>query len=197
MKTLSDWCLEYKDSSSFKKRLDSYFTFNESTFVLQHIAEHSLDYKQYFAVFYSNKKFITKPELKKLRDRLSRFLESYHNSSGLNFVSGMVRLLLDDFKDTDGKPRMETALKAIAEANKDTLLDNEFVLGVIPFLLDANLPSDRLTELCPMIIKYFPSLTAEMADELQMPWLYNDVIQENIRMLKQINRKLYEQIGRI
>ena len=197
LKTLSDWCLEYKDSSSFKKRLDSYFTFNESTFVLQHIAEHSLDYKQYFAVFYSNKKFITKPELKKLRDRLSRFLESYHNSSGLNFVSGMVRLLLDDFQDTDGKPRMETALKAIAEANKDTLLDNEFVLGVVPFLLDANLPSDRLTELCTMIIKYFPLLTAEMADELQMPWLYNDVIQENIRMLKQINRKLYEQIGRI
>ena len=45
----------------------------------------------------------------------------------------MVRLLLDDFEDTDGKPRMETALKAIAEANKATLLDNEFVLGVIPF----------------------------------------------------------------
>lgn len=197
LKTLSDWCLDYQDSASFKRRIEAYFTFNESTYILQHVAEHSMDYAQWFAAFYNNKKFITKPEIKKLRDRLSRFLESYHNSPGLNFISGMVRLMLDDFEDTDGRPRMESALKAVAEANPDNLMGNGFATGIIPFLKDANLKEEQRTELCTMIAQYFPALLSNFADELDMPWLYNDIIKENVRLLRNLNITLYEQIGRI
>lgn len=204
LKTLSDWCLEYQDSASFKSRLDSYFTFNESTYVLQHIAEHPHDYSQWFAPFYwvtksgrRTNKFCTNSEIMKLRDRLSRFLESYHDSPGLNFVSGMVRALLNDFEDADGRPRFESAIKATAEANRETPTDNGFVNGVVPFLKDANLSSEMLTELCNIIIRYFPNMTEKLADDLDMPWLYNDIIKENITLLRKINIKLYEQIGRI
>ena len=197
LKTLADWCSEYQDSASFKRRLDSYFTFNESTFILQHVAEHSHDYSQWFAAFYSNKKFITKPEVKKLRDRLSRFLESYHNSPGLNFISGMVRALLGEFEDTDGRARFESAIEAVAEANNESLADNGFVTGILPFLRDAGLSSEMLTEVCTIILRHFPDLTGSMAEDLDMPWLYNDIIKKNIAQLRKLNTRLYEQIGRI
>lgn len=204
LKTLSDWCLDYKDSDSFKQHLDSYFTFNDSTYVLQHIAEHSDDYAQWFAPFYwvdkegkKSGKFITHVEVIKLRDRLSRFLESYHDSPGLNFVSGMVRLILGDFEDTDGRPRMESALKAVAEANADNLMGNGFVQGVLQFLKDANLASELSTEICTLIARYFPSLLSQFADELRMPWLYNDLIKEKVNLLRNLNIMLYESIGRI
>lgn len=203
LKTLYDWCLDYKDSASFKRRLDSYFTFNESTYVLQHIAEHAFDFKQWFAVFYwvdkegnRTDKFITPSEQKRLRDRLSRFLESYHNSPGLNFVSGMVRALLNDFEDVDGRNRFDSAIKAVAETNKEKT-DNDFVSGILPFLEDANLSTEMLTEICNIIILYFPHLTSPMADNFDMPWLYNGIIKKNIERLRKLNTRLYEQIGRI
>lgn len=206
LKTLSDWCLEYQDSASFKERIDNYFRFNESTFVLQHIAEHPHDYKQWFAVFYNNNKFITEPELMKLRDRLSRFLESFHNNPGLNFISGMVRAMLNDFNDSDGRIRFENAIKAVAEADskiltkethKDEVTNNDFIVGIIPFLKDSKLSSELLTDVSGIILHYFPTLTTKMVEEFNMPWLYNDIINENIIKLRNLNIKLYEQIGRI
>ena len=50
LKTLSDWCSEFKDSESFKQRIDSYFIYTETTFVLQHIAENPKDYELWFKV---------------------------------------------------------------------------------------------------------------------------------------------------
>ncbi|MBR6104066.1 MAG: RecQ family ATP-dependent DNA helicase [Paludibacteraceae bacterium] len=197
LKNLSELCLSYQDSASFKGRLESYFTITESTYILQHIAANPYDCKLWFDAFYSKKKFITKPEIKKLRDRLSRFLESYHSNPGLNFVSGMVRALLDDFEDADGRTRFERAIQMLAEANKDTIANNDFVSDIIPFLKNAHLSSGILTELCTIIIRYFPNITEEMADILDMPWLYNDIIKKNITLLRKLNLSLYEQIGRI
>ncbi len=39
LKTLSDCCSEFKDSESFKRRIDSYFKFTDVTFILQYITE--------------------------------------------------------------------------------------------------------------------------------------------------------------
>lgn len=197
LKNLSDLCLAFKDSASFKGRLEAYFTITESTYVLQHIASNPFDYSLWFEAFYNNEKFITKPEIKKLRYRLSRFLESYHNNAGLNFVSGMVRLLLNDFDDADGRPRMESALQMAHDDSKDTLADNGFTQGIVKFLKDAPLTKEQLTELCNMIIQYFPQQVGTFADKLDMPWLYNDIIKENIEKLRKLNITLYETIGRI
>lgn len=196
LKTLSDWCLQYTDSESFKHRIEAYFTFTESTYILQHIAEHSDDYDKWFDVFYNNKKFITKPEINKLRDRLSRFLESYHNSPGLNFVSGIVRLLLDDFEDPDGRMRMESALRVVADTHLSNMTENAFIIRLFPFIKDANFSDEQCCTICIIIIEFFPALLDKIAEEFKMPWLYNDTIKKNIKQLNNLNKILYESIGR-
>ena len=44
LKTLSDWCNQFEDSESFKRRIDNYFVFSDTTFVLQDIGENPNKY---------------------------------------------------------------------------------------------------------------------------------------------------------
>ncbi|WP_404811777.1 DEAD/DEAH box helicase [Capnocytophaga canimorsus] len=217
LKTLYDWCLEFKDSASFKKQLDSYFVFSDLTFILQALGEKPLDYKNWFDVFYfeeetnesingqlkKNKIFI--PTLKdkmlrndkyrNLRDVISRFLESYKNNVGLDFVSGLVRLALDDFKNLDGKPRFENALKMIttefSKENQQEILDKLMSLG-------KHFETHQKERICISIKKYFSEqVFVSFADEFHLPYLLVDLYQQRIEKLKQINNQLYEQLREI
>lgn len=196
LKTLSDWCCEFTTSNAFKQRIDSYFTFNESTFVLQHVAEHPNDIEQWFEAFYSNSKIITTSEFKKLRDRLSRFLESYHHSVGLDFISGFVRLYLNDFEDSDGKQRFEDALSRLKNDYSKQQQDT-FIGLLMKLMRDAKLSTIQLNDICLSIIKYYPELLMQLATDFNMPQLLNEQIKLNIQKLNKLNKQLYEQFGGI
>lgn len=194
LKTLSDWCAEYKDSNSFKQRIDSYFSFNESVFILQHVAEHPQDVGKWFETFYSNGKIITKVEFKKLKDRLSRFLESYHHSTGLDFISGYVRLCLNEYDDSDGRPRFESSLESLKNDYDEEQID--FVLSELRNLMnESKLSSKHLYELSLSLIKFFPELTEPLATEYNIPQLLQEKVSQNIKKLNALNKKLYEQFG--
>ena len=124
LKTLSDFCADFKNSDDFKKRIDSYFEFSDTTFILQNIGEIPDNIDNWFEALYlyveTNK--INENGLKikdkihipsiedeqrrnqeygTLRDRISRFLVSYRNNIGLNFLSGFVRLALNNNRQND------------------------------------------------------------------------------------------------
>ncbi|NDV43063.1 DEAD/DEAH box helicase [Flagellimonas sediminis] len=194
LKTLSDWCSEFEDSESFKQRIDSYFIFSETTFVLQHIAENPKDYEQWFEVLTTNNQFPNLTEFEKLKDSISRFLESYRNSVGLNFLSGFVRLALNEYEDSDGKERFESALSSIKETfiqvQQKDFLNRLKVLG-------KNLTEKQKMELSQSISKYYPEILEELAEYYDLAYLLNDVYSEKLAELKKLNRKLYEQLAKI
>lgn len=194
LKTLSDWCSEFEDSESFKQRIDSYFIFSETTFVLQHIAENPKDYEQWFEVLTTNNQFPNRTEFEKLKDSISRFLESYRNSVGLNFVSGFVRLALDEYEDSDGKERFESALSSVKETftheQQIDFLNRLKVLG-------KHLTEEQKMDLCQSISKYYPEMLEELAEYYDLAYLLNDVYAQKIKELKKLNKKLYEQLAEI
>jgi len=194
LKTLSDWCSEFEDSESFKQRIDSYFIFSETTFVLQHIAENPKDYVQWFEVLTTNNQFPNRTEFEKLKDSISRFLESYRNSVGLNFVSGFVRLALDEYEDSDGKERFESALLSVKETftheQQIDFLNRLKVLG-------KHLTEEQKMDLCQSISKYYPEMLEELAEYYDLAYLLNDVYAQKIKELKKLNKKLYEQLAEI
>ncbi|MFY7937757.1 MAG: DEAD/DEAH box helicase, partial [Flavobacterium sp.] len=155
LKTLSDWCLEFEDSESFKQRIDSYFIFSETTFILQHIAENPKDYEKWFEVLTTNNQFPNNTEFEKLKDSISRFLESYRNSIGLNFVSGFVRLALNEYEDSDGIERFESALLSVketfAQGQQIDFLTRLKVLG-------KHLTEEQKMDLCQSISKSYPEM---------------------------------------
>lgn len=194
LKTLSDWCSEFEDSESFKQRIDSYFIFSETTFILQHIAENPKDYEKWFEVLTTNNQFPNKTEFEKLKDSISRFLESYRNSIGLNFVSGFVRLALNEYEDSDGKERFESALLSVNETfAQEQQIDFLARLKVI----GKHLTEEQKMDLSQSISKYYPEMLEELAEYYDLAYLLNDVYAQKLKEIKKLNKKLYEQLAEI
>ncbi len=194
LKTLSDWCSQFEDSDSFKSRIDSYFIFTETTFVLQHIAENPKEFEKWFEVLTANNQFLTELEFKKLKDSISRFLESYRNNLGLNFLSGFVRLALNEYQDSDGKERFENAIETIK--NTFSLADQEKFLSRL-MILGKKLNEEQKMVLCLSLTKFYPEKLEILAEYYDLAYLLNDVYSEKLNELKKLNIRLYEQFAEI
>ncbi len=194
LKTLSELCLNFENSTAFKQHIDNYFIITETTFVLQHIAENPTEYEKWFEVLTTNNQFPNKTEFEKLKDSISRFLESYRNNVGLNFVSGFVRLALNEYEDSDGKERFESALSSVKETftkeQQHDFLNRLKVLG-------KHLTEEQKMELSQSISRYYPEMLEELAEYYDLAYLLNDVYAEKLKELKILNRKLYEQLAEI
>ncbi len=212
LKTLVDFCNKFENSDSFKRRLDNYFKFTEWTFILQHISESPRDFEKWFEVLTvierdhqnEEKNRIYLPEIENLkergerfealRDAVSRFLESYRSNPGLNFLSGLVRLFLDEYQDSDGIDRFEDAMRQV-KLDFDPAVQEEIISRLVA--IGKNLGIDRRTDLCRSISKYFPDQFESIAIELDLLHLLKEVVDEKVISLKLLNQKLYEHIGKI
>ena len=65
---------------------------------------------------------ISPAELTTLSAQISRFLESYKNNPCLDYLSGVTRLIADQFDDTDGEIRMSSALDKLLALGKESAL---------------------------------------------------------------------------
>lgn len=194
LKTLSELCLNFENSKAFKQHIDNYFIITETTFVLQHIAENPTEYEKWFEVLTTNNQFPNKVEFEKLKDSISRFLESYRNNVGLNFLSGFVRLALNDYEDSDGKERFESALSSIKQTfTKEEQSDFLYRLKV----LGKHLTEEQKMELSQSISEYYPEMLEELAEYYDLAYLLNDVYSQKLQELKKLNKKLYEQLAEI
>ncbi len=212
LKTLVDWCHEFKDSDSFKRRIDNYFKFTDTTFLYQHISETPNDYKRWFEIFtiriLNNQNEITKeifiPEIsnlderkkkfEELRDGLSRFLERGIDNTGLNLLSGLIRLFLNQYQDSDGIERFEKALSNIKqffiEEEQIDILERVKQLGY-------SMNEKSKYDMCLSILKFYPEYVEDLANDYDLPYLLADLYAERITEVKQLNKKLYEQLAEI
>jgi ATP-dependent DNA helicase RecQ len=199
LKNIYENCCDFADgditSSEFKVRLENYFKFTQKSYVLQHIAENPKDFGKWFEVFYQIDKnivtntFITRRQQESLRDNLSRFLESYMHNTGLDLISGLVRLLLDDYGNSDGRDRLETSLEQIQHYES---VDKEFIVEQI-LKIGQELSNNNKSYLAESLYKFFNSqefllrISKSLGDSFSMATL---VEQANNR-LKTINEKIY------
>ena len=142
----------------------------------------------------SNNQFPNKLEFEKLRDSISRFLESYRNNMGLNFLSGFVRLALDEYEDSDGKERFESALLKTKEVFTEEQ-QGDFLFRIK--VLGKNLSEEQKMGLSHSILKYYPELIEELAEYYDLAYLLNDVYSQKLLELKELNKRLYEQLAEI
>jgi len=199
LKGIAELCREYKNSDDFKKNLVAYFDINEITFLLQYISEHPNDFLKWFDIFIKqNKKaevvsyiLKEKKETQNLKLKLQRFLESYKANTGLNYISGIVRLFLNEFEDQDGRTRFEYALKNLVEHFEETdiaeIINNTASLG---FLL--NLEGRFL--LSSIVLKYFPTYGLKFYEVLGDENSLNIFLQGETSRLYYINSQLYGEL---
>ncbi len=195
---------------SCTERIDNYFRFTDTTFFFQHIAENPREFEKWFEVFYVGRDLIEnkegtyipnisdekirQEEFERLRDSLSRFLESYRNNVGLNIISGLIRLSLDSYENQDGKERFEAGLsfikKRVGELDQLEIIDKLKKFG-------DDLSEGNKENLCFSIVKFYPNLLEELADYYGLFYLLDDTISKKVSHLKNLNTKLYEEFEQI
>ena len=119
LKTVYEHCGELASGAIshavFKDRLEAYFKFNASTHFLHYLAENSAGVERWLEVFFEDgsKVLLGETKLAILKEQLARFLESYKDNICLDYLSGIMRLISDQFNDTDGERRMISSLDKI------------------------------------------------------------------------------------
>jgi len=115
IKTIYERCEKFTTSEAFKQEIDNYFRDTGKSVVFDNIAFNKTNPKEWFDIFYTDDLFISLNQINELRGSITRYLESSKNNVGLNVISGLVRLLLDDYVNADGKERLKSAFKNIRE----------------------------------------------------------------------------------
>lgn len=199
LKGIADLCREYKNSDDFKRKIIAYFEVNEITFLLQHISEHPNDFQKWFDVFVKrNQKseilgyiLKDKKETENLKLKLQRFLESYKNSTGLNFISGIVRLFLNEFDDQDGRTRFEQALEDIQEHfeenEQEEITEKTLEIGVL-------LDSVGRFNLSLSFLRLFSHLSHRFYDVLGDTNSLDVILQLQTNRLQNINSIFYGEL---
>lgn len=199
LKGIADLCREYKNSDDFKRKIIAYFEVNEITFLLQHISEHPNDFQKWFDVFVKRNQMFEvlgyvlkdKKETENLKLKLQRFLESYKNNTGLNFISGIVRLSLNEFNDQDGRTRFEQSIESIKEHFEESDIDE-----VISKTLEIAVLLDTVGRfnLSSSVLKYFPMYSQQFYDVLGDTNSLDFILQLQTNRLQNINSILYGEL---
>ena len=153
LKSLYDACSAFDSygSIAFKDKLENYFKVDGRTHRLQVLAESSLE-NSLLALKILKKKstnhdqIISMKEAKSLQGALSRFLESYHSSPGLDLISGLLRVLTKEFDDADGAPRFG---RFIERAKKKEGFWSETLVELAKFC--RYLPADQTNQITEII----------------------------------------------
>lgn len=155
---VTNWEISNED---FKKNLESYFRFDNDTYIIQDIADNvDKNIDKRISVFYKTKdislddwtiikertdEFIWEAWLNSLKSMLGRFLESYQSNMWLNLISWILRLFLNEYEDLDGRKRLENALEQLSQESET--IQKEIINQIIDLAVrldDEN--KNKLTE---------------------------------------------------
>ena len=203
LKNVYENCLKLskdnRKADEFKKSIESYFKTNESTDVLQIIADNPNVYQNWFKIFYkeddnNTNKLIDESKISEIKDQLSRFLESYENNTGLNVISGIIRLLLNDYDDSDGRKRFEKGLKNIIEYEQndiDIILNKIINIVIDVAKMDASINKYELVKSIDSVFKDI-KIMKKFYDALQDEYSLSIILGFESKRLKGINTKIEE-----
>lgn len=199
MKNVYDNCKDFIknkiNSEELKLRLENYFKINKTSYSLQFIADNPHDYVKWFEIFFKSvneettDKLITKQKRQQLKDQLNRFLESYINNNGLNFISGILRLYENEFNDQDGKSRLISSLEYI-KSKYDENGQYKFVESIITISKELN--NKQKEDLVKVIYQVFRNKSILLILNKNFNDEYSKylILQNNLNILKKINQKI-------
>lgn len=194
LKNVYENCLKLSAHTSdmtkekFKEALENYFRFDESSYVLQYIADNPYDFEPWFEIFLEEDKLIDQEKLTQLKDQLSRFLESYMAHPGLDMISGVVRLLLDDFENADGASRLYSAISKIKNNSE---FDQAEVLAHLIGLVQQ-FDKKKKAKISKILLRHFDSLDFKinLYDQLEDDYSLAVILDGYTKRLKNLHLEM-------
>lgn len=111
-------------AEEFKVKMEAYFRLDDISDMLGTIADQPREVQEWFEVL--NVDRIKKNTISNIIINLNRFLESYQNNVGLNYISGILNLIYHHFDSPNGSTRLLaafTSIKSFKEEDKKYILE--------------------------------------------------------------------------
>ena len=189
-------CTDFESSKSFKHTLDNVFRVDETTIIVQYIADNPKNFKEWAKAFQQKDGSWVNSE-KVLRDRnenLSRFLISNIENLGIDAISGIYRLALNEFDDLAGRKRLEQTLSRL-NLYFDSEQQQQALQTIVQIGIGLKLSDAARYELANSIETYYPNSynwTSVELDIIHIPQL--TAVNER---LNNLNKKLHDQLSKI
>jgi len=185
-KNLVELCDNYwkNGEKAFKENLEIHFKITERSFVLDYLANNPYDFKSLFKELMEEGKIKSNDKLAALNITLKRFLESYRYNTALNYLSGILGLLLNSYDDLT-KERFVSSFNTIIDMDEDI---REFILKNTLFIgkkLDDN-NRNSLGEVLSEIYTDNYRIYNELGDNISL----NKILEEQLGKLVKIGGRL-------
>lgn len=192
IKNILELCENFTDGETFKSEIEKYFKMTDKSLILDGIAQNPKDYELWFDMFFDTingsnnsikkKRLIDKKEVEDIKSSISRLLESYRYNTGFNYISGICRLILDDYENQDGRNRLELAFQQLMEYDEESkinILNNTLTL--------RHLFSENNTiELSKLLCEYYPGKSIKIYQELNDSHSLGITLEDSLNKLKSI-----------
>lgn len=173
----------------FRRRIDYYFRYSETSIIFEGILYHPKDYDNWFDLLFirddetmNRSVHITKEKAENILASLQRYLESYRNNTGLNFLSGILRIYCGTYHKSEGVERLHDSLQSIKEM---TLVEQEEV--IVETLKFAKIFSlEQKEQLSEAILKEFPQRGKQIFNALQDRYSLSIELEKSVYRLKKI-----------
>lgn len=204
-------CDKNLSSEEFKRAIDQVFQITEITFIIQYISQKEgiNKYNKWFEVLYTEKKNEKdipeympaiqdikrkKGEFERLQRNMSSYMQSYRDNYGLNFISGITQLFLNEYEKQDGKINLESALHRIKNVFP---IEQNYIINQLIDEIGIHLPAQNQEELVESILLHYPEKQEYLAEKYDMPWLLTEKLIPKLQRFQTLNQQYYDQIGKI
>lgn len=121
IKYFDELMTNFKNTEELNQVIKNYFSYTDNTLFLRQMENISDTYEEVFAILHQNRNidnaFISNKEQQNLQITLSSLLVENRNHTSYNLLSGILRLMLDNFDYLDGETRLKDALDIITKEN--------------------------------------------------------------------------------
>ena len=181
--------------AQFRRNIVEYFKFSEKSVIFEGIIHNPLEYENWFDLLYrtdsiTNQRIepIDKEDADRLLASLQRYLESYRNNTGFNYLSGLLRLLSGKYLNSEGEWRFEEALQNI----KDRMdAKNQAVIIMKTLECGKLMTIENKDVLSMKIIERFEGYEEKIFDELEDRYSLSIILEgESERLEKIVKEKI-------
>ncbi len=188
---MMQWLNPNISDAEFRSRINEFFKFSEESVIYNGIIYHPLEYDNWFDMLFirdDNTKhrtdtIITVETAKRKLAGLQRYLESYRYNTGLNYLSGVLRLYTESYIGTEGEWRLDEALQSI----KENMNENDQRI-VIEYTLDiaSHFNIEGKDSISEVIIKYFPESVKDIFNRIEDRYSLSMLLEEPANKLTRI-----------
>lgn len=186
--TVYDQCkINHDNSKALKEFMESYFRFSDEAYTYDYLVENPRAYKYWFTTFFDkNDILISYEKLNENKAALRRFLESIRYNTGLNFVSGLIHLLTNEYNKDDGRARFEMAISSLKEYEQ---IERQEIFSKL-FLLSKHMTDKNKEYLSETLIKQFPEKSMDIYHNVKDNFSLDYILEDFTKRIGKLTRGL-------